>query len=111
MAGYSQSGRLISLSVDGLDADKLLLASFKGHEAMSRLFSFNLELLMEVVDTETRQPNDPVQFADPNYEGGANAPSLSKERAYFKEIRVSDPHFKGNGRQPRAEEIPPSARY
>jgi len=64
MPGYSQTGHLISLAVDGVDADKLLLASFKGHEAMSRLFSFNLELLMEVVDTETRQPNDPVQFAD-----------------------------------------------
>jgi len=64
MAGYSQSGRLISLSVDGLDADKLLLASFRGHEAMSRLFSFNLELLMDAVDPETQQANDPVQFED-----------------------------------------------
>ncbi|MGO9337915.1 MAG: type VI secretion system Vgr family protein, partial [Terracidiphilus sp.] len=64
MAGYSQTGRLISLSVSGLDADKLLLASFKGHEAMSRLFSFNLELLMDVTDPETQQPNDPVQFTD-----------------------------------------------
>ncbi len=64
MAGFSQTGRLISLSVEGLDEDKLLLASFKGNEAMSRLFCFTLELLMEVTDPETRQPNDPVQFAD-----------------------------------------------
>jgi type VI secretion system secreted protein VgrG len=64
MPGFSQSGRLISLAVDGLDADKLLLASFKGNEAMSRLFSFNLELLMDAVDLETQTANDPVQFTD-----------------------------------------------
>jgi hypothetical protein len=54
--------------------------------------------------------DDPVQFADPGYEGGANAPSLSQARAFFKEIRVSDPHFKGNGRKPRTEEYPPQSR-
>jgi type VI secretion system secreted protein VgrG len=41
---YSQEGRLISL-VTPLGDDVLLLAGFSGHEAMSRLFSFHLDLL------------------------------------------------------------------
>ena len=51
--------------------------------------------------------DDPVQFADPGYEGGANAPSLMQARAYFAAIAVSDPHLKGHERAARAEEIPP----
>jgi type VI secretion system secreted protein VgrG len=50
--------------VEGLDADKLLLATFRGHEAMSRLFSFNLELLMVATDPETQEASAPVQFED-----------------------------------------------
>jgi len=64
MPGFSQDKRLISISVEGLEADKLLLASFKGHEAMSRLFSFTVELLMEATDLETQEANAPVQFED-----------------------------------------------
>jgi type VI secretion system secreted protein VgrG len=43
---YSQEGRLISLTTP-LGVDKLLLAGFSGHEAISRLFSFHLDLLSE----------------------------------------------------------------
>ena len=50
--------------------------------------------------------DDSVQFADRDYEGGANAPSLNQARAWFRKIGVSDPQFKGNGREPRPEEIP-----
>jgi type VI secretion system secreted protein VgrG len=64
MAGFTQTNRFMSLSVDGLASDTLLLASWKGHEAMSRLFSFTLELLMNVADPETQQQNEPVQFED-----------------------------------------------
>ncbi|MGB8259063.1 MAG: ribonuclease HII [Terracidiphilus sp.] len=51
--------------------------------------------------------DDPIQFADPAYEGGANAPSLHQARAHFAAIAVSDPHLKGHERPPRPEEIPP----
>jgi ribonuclease HII len=50
--------------------------------------------------------DDPVQFADPNYEGGANAPSLNQAREFFRTIAVSDPELRGHERQPRAEEMP-----
>lgn len=43
---YTQENRLISLTTP-LGEDKLLLAGFSGHEAISRLFSFHLELLSE----------------------------------------------------------------
>ncbi|HEX4320602.1 MAG TPA: type VI secretion system tip protein TssI/VgrG [Acidobacteriaceae bacterium] len=43
---YSQENRLISLSTP-LGDDALLLASFRGQEAVSRLFSFHLDLLTE----------------------------------------------------------------
>lgn len=52
--------------------------------------------------------DDPIQFADPAYEGGANAPSLNQARAHFLSIAVSDPHLKGHERAPRPEEIPPA---
>jgi type VI secretion system secreted protein VgrG len=64
MAGFTQTSRLISIYVAGVPADKLLLASFKGHEAMSRLFSFTLELLMSASDPVTLEATDPVQFED-----------------------------------------------
>ncbi|HUA91176.1 MAG TPA: ribonuclease HII [Terracidiphilus sp.] len=50
--------------------------------------------------------DDPAQFADPDYEGCANAPSLNQARAYFREIGVSDPNLKGHERAPRREEMP-----
>lgn len=43
---YSQEGRLITLTTP-LGEDVLLLAGFSGHEAISRLFSFHLDLLTE----------------------------------------------------------------
>jgi type VI secretion system secreted protein VgrG len=43
---YSQEERLISLTTP-LGTDVLLLAGFTGHEAISRLFSFHLDLLTE----------------------------------------------------------------
>jgi ribonuclease HII len=53
--------------------------------------------------------DDPVQFADPDYEGGANAPSLHQARAFYGAIGVSDPHLKGHERPPRADELPPTS--
>jgi type VI secretion system secreted protein VgrG len=51
MPGFTQENRLISLSTPlegaGYPPDTLLLASFSGHEAISRLFSFHLDLLSE----------------------------------------------------------------
>jgi ribonuclease HII len=52
--------------------------------------------------------DDPVQFRDPTYEGGANAPSLNQARQNFATIAVSDPAMKGHERPPRPEEIPPA---
>ena len=43
---YSQQERLIALTTP-LGEDALLLAGFSGHEAISRLFSFQLDLLAE----------------------------------------------------------------
>jgi len=43
---YSQQERLIALTTP-LGEDALLLAGFSGHEAISRLFSFQLDLLSE----------------------------------------------------------------
>lgn len=50
--------------------------------------------------------DDPIQFADPVYEGGANAPSLHQAREHFRSIGVSDPHLKGHERKPRVDEMP-----
>lgn len=50
--------------------------------------------------------DDPTQFADPSYEGCANAPSLNQARAFFASIGVSDPKLKGHERLPRLEEMP-----
>src|ERR1700722_1188691 len=43
---YSQEERLIALTTP-LGEDVLLLAAFSGHEAISRLFSFQLDLISE----------------------------------------------------------------
>src|SRR5580698_10398394 len=51
---YSQENRLISLTTP-LGDDVLLLAGFSGHEAISRLFSFHLDLLTE---------QGPITFTD-----------------------------------------------
>jgi len=50
--------------------------------------------------------DDPTQFAHPDYEGCANAPSLNQARAFFASIGVSDPKLKGHERAPRLEEMP-----
>lgn len=46
MALYTQTGRLISLTTP-LGDDKLLLTGFTGHEAISRLFNFQMTTLSE----------------------------------------------------------------
>ena len=51
---YSQENRLICLTTP-LGEDVLLLAGFNGHEAISRLFSFHLELLSE---------QGPIEFSE-----------------------------------------------
>jgi type VI secretion system secreted protein VgrG len=51
---HSQEGRLIALTTP-LGEDALLLAGFSGHEAMSRLFSFHLNLLTEHVSIDFTQ--------------------------------------------------------
>ncbi len=51
---HTQQGRLISVETP-LGEDKLLLAGFSGHEAISRLFRFQLDLLTE---------QGPIAFAD-----------------------------------------------
>lgn len=35
--------------------------------------------------------DDPVQFDDPDYRGGANRPSLNEAREYFRTIGASSP--------------------
>jgi len=50
--------------------------------------------------------DDPVQFADQDYEGGANAHSLNQARDLYKRIGVSDLKLKGHERAPREDELP-----
>jgi hypothetical protein len=50
--------------------------------------------------------DDPVQFRDPDYAGGANAVSLNQARRNYAEHRVSELRFKRNVRPPRPEEQP-----
>jgi ribonuclease HII len=50
--------------------------------------------------------DDPLQFADPDYADGANAPSLRQARQHYAKLGVSDPSFQGQARQPRPDEIP-----
>jgi type VI secretion system secreted protein VgrG len=51
---YEQAGRLISLDTP-LGQNKLLLTSFTGHEAISRLFNFHLTALSEDTDIDFTQ--------------------------------------------------------
>ena len=46
------------------------------------------------------------QFADPDYRGGANNPSLNEARENFRKIQVSDPSLKPRARPPRPDELP-----
>jgi ribonuclease HII len=48
--------------------------------------------------------DDRAQYDDPEFSGGANAPSLIQARANFKKIGVSDPQFEDNARAPLPEE-------
>ncbi len=50
--------------------------------------------------------DDPVQFDDPNYSGGANAVSLRQARENFQRIGASDPRSAADVRAPRADEVP-----
>lgn len=52
--------------------------------------------------------NDPIQYDDPGYRGGANHPSLAEAREYFRTIQVSAPDLKHLARPPRLEELPES---
>ena len=54
-----------------------------------------------------RWEDDDVQFADPDFEGGANDPSLNQARVNYDRIGVSDPAKAGRGRPPRPSEVPP----
>ena len=50
--------------------------------------------------------DDPVQFDDPTFPGGANVVSLEEARRNFAEHGVSDLRHKSKVRNPRSEEIP-----
>ena len=50
MAEYTQDGCIISLKTP-LGKDALLLTSFSGHEAISRLFQFDLGMIVPVGST------------------------------------------------------------
>ena len=56
---HTQENRLISLTTP-LGEDKLLLAGFSGHEAISRLFSFHLDLLADKTDPAFKE----IEFSD-----------------------------------------------
>ncbi len=49
----------------------------------------------------------PVQGNDPDFDGGANAPSLNEARANFAEFGAKERRFLKFVRPPRADEIPP----
>jgi Cysteine-rich CPCC len=50
--------------------------------------------------------DDPVQFADPDSDGGANAVSLNQARESFRAHGVSERRFAANVRPPLPEERP-----
>ncbi len=50
--------------------------------------------------------DDPVQFRDPEFEGGANAVSLEQARRNYARSGASAPEHRRLVRPPRAEEIP-----
>jgi type VI secretion system secreted protein VgrG len=63
MPTYSQEGRLLAIDTP-LGKDELLLTGFYGREAVSRLFSFQLDLLSEKPDIEAKDiVGKPVTFA------------------------------------------------
>ena len=51
--------------------------------------------------------DDDVQYVDPDFEGGANDPSLNQARANYRRLGVSDPQLADMGRAPEPAEIPP----
>lgn len=48
--------------------------------------------------------DDPVQFDDPNYEGGANKVSLNQAKKNFVEFGASEKQFLVRARKPKKEE-------
>jgi len=50
--------------------------------------------------------DDGVQFADPDYEGGANTESLKEARANFRRLGASSPNAVSRVRAPRPDEQP-----
>jgi hypothetical protein len=52
--------------------------------------------------------DDPVQFDDHNYEGGANIVSLRGAQQNFREFSASERQFVEKVRPPREHETPPS---
>ena len=54
--------------------------------------------------------DDPVQYNDFNYRGGANHPRLLEAREFLRAIQVSNPNLKHLARPPRREELPESNR-
>lgn len=51
--------------------------------------------------------DDPVQNADPSYEGGANGVSLVNARDSYVELGACEKRFLGRVRSPKLNEIPP----
>ena len=51
--------------------------------------------------------DDPVQYEDHDYEGGANRVSLNMARSNFREFGASERQFVNNVRPPRPGEYPP----
>jgi hypothetical protein len=50
--------------------------------------------------------DDPIQFQDPTYSGGANRVSLEKARQNFANFGAVEERHRGNVRKPTEEEIP-----
>jgi len=50
--------------------------------------------------------NDPIQNADPEYDGGANKVSLSKARKNYKKFGASEEKFVSKVRKPKKSELP-----
>ena len=48
--------------------------------------------------------DDPVQFDDPDYRGGANVVSLNEARINFKAFGAVEERFQASVRSPRADE-------
>ena len=50
--------------------------------------------------------DDPVQFEDPSYPGGANRVSLAQARQNFRDLGAKSTEFVGNVRPPLDDERP-----